>query len=76
MNNGCDLMGVFLHWASLVVQTVKNVLAMQETRVRSLGQEDPWRKKWQSTSVFLPAEFHGQRNLVGYTVHGVTKSQT
>ena len=49
---------------------------MQETRVRSLGQEDPWRKKWQSTSVFLPAEFHGQRNLVGYIVHGIAKNWT
>lgn len=23
----------------------------------------PWRKEWQSTSVFLPEEFHGQRSL-------------
>ena len=36
----------------------------------------PWRKKWQPAPVFLPGEFHGQRRLVGYTVHGVTKSQT
>ena len=28
-------------WASLVVQTVKNPPAMRETRVRSLGLEDP-----------------------------------
>ena len=27
--------------ASLVAQTVKNLPAMQETQVRSLGQEDP-----------------------------------
>ena len=26
----------------------------------------PWRRAWQSTPVFLPREFHGQRNLVGY----------
>ena len=25
---------------------------------------------------FLPGESHGQRSLVGYIVHGVTKSQT
>ena len=30
--------------ASLVAQTVKNVPAMQETRVQSLGQEDPLEK--------------------------------
>ena len=28
------------------------------------------------TSVFLPGEFHGQGSLVGYIVHGVTKSRT
>ena len=28
-------------WASLVAQMVKSLPAMQETRVRSLGQEDP-----------------------------------
>ena len=27
-----------------------------------------------STPVLLPGEFHGQRSLAGYTVHGITKS--
>jgi len=31
--------------ASLVAQTLKNLLAMQETRARSLGQEDPPEKE-------------------------------
>ena len=31
-------------WASLVAQPVKNPLAMQETPVRFLGQEDPLEK--------------------------------
>ena len=36
----------------------------------------PWQRKWQSTPVFLPGEFHGQRSLVArVTVHGVAKSQ-
>ena len=26
----------------------------------------PWRRAWQLTPVFLPAESHGQRSLVGY----------
>ena len=26
----------------------------------------PWRRKWQSTPVFLPGESHGQRSLAGY----------
>ena len=31
-------------WFSLVAQTAKNPLAMQETRLRSLGWEDPLEK--------------------------------
>ena len=38
---------------------------MQEMWVQSLGQEDPWRRKWQPTSVFLPEKSHGQRSLEG-----------
>ena len=30
-----------IYWASQVAQMVKNLLAMQETQVQSLGQEDP-----------------------------------
>ena len=26
-----------------------------------------WRRKWLPTPVFLPGEFHGERNLVGYS---------
>ena len=26
----------------------------------------PWRRAWQPTPVFVPGEFHGQRNLGGY----------
>ena len=32
----------------------------------------PWRRKWQSTPVFLPGESHEQRSLWA-TAHGVTK---
>ena len=40
----------------------------QDTQVRSLGREDiPWRRKWQSTPVFLPGEFCGLKSLVGYS---------
>ena len=49
--------------ASLMAQTVKNLPAMQETQVQSLGWEDPWRRKWLPTPIFLPGELHGQRNL-------------
>ena len=29
-----------------------------------------WRREWQPTAVLLPGEFHGQRNLVGYSTWG------
>ena len=49
---------------------VKNLPAMQETWVPSMGREDaledPWRRKRKPTPVFLPGESHGQRSLVGY----------
>ena len=41
-----------------------------------LGQKIPWRRKWQSTPVFLPREFHEQRNLVGYCPWGRKESDT
>ena len=53
---------------------VKNFSAMQETQVRSLGQEDALEKEWQPTLVFLSGEFHGQSSLA--TVHGVIKRWT
>ena len=36
----------------------------------------PWRRKWQSTLVFLPGKFHGQRNLVGYSSWGHKETDT
>ena len=38
-------------------------VSTQETGVRSLGQEDTWRREWQSTPVFLPGKSHEQRSL-------------
>ena len=42
--------------ASLVTQTVKNPPAVQKTWIQSLGWEDPSRRVWQPTPVFLPGE--------------------
>ena len=44
----------------------KNPPAMQETEVQSLSWEDPLRREWLPTPVFLPGESHGQRSLEGY----------
>ena len=64
------------HWASLVTQTVKNLPAMRESWVRSLGQEDPLEKGMALHSVFLPGEIHGQRRLLGYSAWSRKESDT
>ena len=46
-------------WASLVAQLVKNLPAMQETWVQSLGWEDPLEKRKDTTPVLWPGEFRG-----------------
>ena len=56
--------------ASLVAQLVKNLPAVQEAWVRSLGQEDSLDKEMATHSVFLPGKSHGQRSLVGYSPWG------
>ena len=53
-----------------MAQMVKNLPAMRETRVRSLDQEDSWRREWLPTLVFLPEDFQGQWSLVGYVPKG------
>ena len=61
-------------WLSLVAQSVKSLPATWETWVQSLGQEDPLEKEMAPAPVFLPGEFHGQRNLVGYSPWGHKES--
>ena len=70
------LMKAAFRKASLMAQVVKNLPAMQETRVQSLSREDTWRREWQPTQVFLPEEFYGQRSLAGYSPWGHKASDT
>ena len=44
------------HGDSLVAQTVKNLPAMQEIWIQSLGQKDPLRREW------LPIQYSGLEN--------------
>ena len=53
-----------------MAQTVKNLPAMQETWVQSLGWEDQLEKEWLPIPVFLSEEFHGQKSLAGYSPWG------
>ena len=54
---------------------VKNLPAMQEAQVQSLGQEESLEKRMAPTPIFLPGEPRGQRTWQ-FIVHGVTKSWT
>ena len=53
--------------AFLVAQTVKNLPANAGDPGWIPGSGTLWRRKWQRIQVFLPGEFHGQRNLECYS---------
>ena len=49
---------------------------MQEIWVRSLSQEDPLEEGMDTLSIFMPGEFHRQRNLLGHSPWGRKESDT
>ena len=74
--------GCFTVWASteattaLLAQTVQHLSTMRETRVWSLGQEDPLEKEIATHSSILAWKIHGLRSLVGYSPWGRKESDT
>ena len=63
--------------ASLVAQMVKCLPTMQETRVQSLGQEDPLEEAMATQLQYSYLEdLHGPRSLVGYSPRGHKESDT
>ena len=63
-------------WASLVAEMLKNLPAMQETLVQSLGQEEPLAKGDGNALQYSCLGNPLDRKTWWATVHGVTKSQT
>ena len=61
---------------SLVAQTVKHLSTMRETRVRSLGQEDPLEKEMATHCSTLAWEIPGTEEPDGLLSMGSQKSQT
>ena len=61
---------------SLVAQSVPNLPALLETRVQSLGWEDPLEKAMATHSSILAWRILLDRATWQAIVHGVTKSQT
>ena len=61
---------------SLVSQMVKNLPAMQETQVHSLGWESPLEKEMETHSSIPAWRIPMDREAWWATVHGVAKSWT
>ena len=59
-----------------MAQMVKNLPAMQETWVRSLGWEDPLEEGMATHSSILAWKIPMDREAWQATVHGIAKSQT
>ena len=60
---------------SLVAQSVKDLPAVQETQVQSLGWEDPLEKEMATHSSIFAWKNLMDRGAWWASVHGVTKSQ-
>ena len=59
----------------MVKNSPVNVGDVRDTvSIPGLGRS--WRRKWQSTPVFLPGKSHGQRSLVSYSPWGCKDSET
>ena len=63
-------------WVSLVAQMVKNLHAMQETWVHSLGWEYPLEEGMATHSSILSWRISVDNRAWQATVHGVVESQT
>ena len=59
-----------------MAQTVKNLPAMWETWVQSLGWEDPLEEGVDTHFCLLAGESHGQRSLAGYSPWGLREQDT
>ena len=63
-------------WAFLIAQSVKNLPAIQETRVQFLHREDPLEKEMATRSSILVWEFPWTEEPIRLQVHGVTQNWT
>ena len=55
---------------SMVFGGKESACQCRRSRFNRWVKKIPWRRKWQSTPVFLPGKSHGQRNVVGYCPWG------
>ena len=71
-----DILICLYFQASLGAQLVKNLLAMQETQVQSLGWEDPLEEEMATHSSILAWRIPMDRGAWQATVYGVAKNRT
>ena len=67
---------VCLYWASWWLSGKESPCQCRGHRFHPWVRKIPWRRKWQSTPVFLPGKSHGQRNLGRLQSTGSQKSPT
>ena len=67
--------GNLLGKASMVAQQSRICLQCRRCEFNPWVGKIPWRRKWQTTPVFLPKNSHGQRSLEGYCPR-ITESDT
>ena len=66
-DNNNDLL---VSWDFLSGSVIKSPPVTQETWFLSWVEKIPWKRKWQSTPVFLPGKSHGQTSLEVYSPWG------
>ena len=71
MDFPCVTLKHIREYTSLVAQTVKRLPAMRETRVRSLGQEDPLEKEMATHSSTLAWKIPGTEKPGGLQSMGL-----
>ena len=67
---------ILIMWAFPSGSVVKNLLAVQETQIRSLGQEDPLEEEMATQSSILAWEISWTEEPGGLQSMGLQKSQT
>ena len=60
--------GARFHRASWWLRRHRICLQCRRPRFSPWVKKTPWRRDWLPTPVFLPGEFHGQRNLASYSL--------
>ena len=59
-----------------IIEANYEISTFKLSKVYAWVRKIPWRREWLPTPVYLPGEFHGQREAWWAAVHGVAESDT